>query len=222
MNMQNTICCEGCFYAGAINGYKPECKCRKIEEVTAAQAEKVTNSDDFWDQYAEDDEVSDFVATKDRSKSVRRRINRAMSNRRAVRLLPVLESNLAKVPGKPSAEATENISGKKCASVKRNAKRRYLMNITIPFPEFHGKKRYGRRLEHLTTLFTSWQHTATYVGNTEMKLACENAIATLDTAKACGGELSSLHREGNVLHVRVGFLDKISMLNFKEKTSSNN
>lgn len=229
MNMQNTNCCEGCFYAGVIDGYKPECKCRKITEVTVAQAEKVanTNSDDLWDQYAEENEVSVFVATKDRSKSVRRRINKSKANKRAVRLLPVVESNLAKVPVKPSAASAGNIAGKKCISLKRNAKRRYQSEVLIPFPKIQGKNHYGSNFEHITNFFNVWKDAATSKCDKdkfdhEMILACENAIATLDTAKACGGELSSLHREGNVLHVKVGFLDKISMLNFKMKTSSNN
>lgn len=232
MNMQNTNCCEGCFYAGVIDGYKPKCNCRKIAEVKAAQAEKVanTNSDDFWyqydeydlwSQYTEEYEVSDFVATKDRSKSVRRRINRAKANKKAVGILPIVEAKVNKIPVKGSTDDAYFIADKKCGTTKRAAKHRYQLNIAISFPDIPVKK-YGRRLWHMIDLFKTWQHTATYTGNTEMVIACKNAIATLDTAMECGGELSSLHREGNVLHVRVGFLDKISMLNFKKNTSSNN
>lgn len=214
MNMQIN-CCKGCFYVGTANGFKPECNCHKVAEAETRANDMV----DFWDQYFEDDTVSDFTDTKDRSKAVRRRINKAKANKKAVEILPIVEFKFNKVPCKPSAEITGNIARKKCASVKRSAKRRYQAEIVIPFPKIHGKKHYGRRLKHLTTLFTDWQHTATFCNNNEMALACENAITTLETAIACGGELVSLHREGNDMYVGVGFWDKVSMLNFNRKIS---
>ena len=86
MNMQIN-CCKGCFYVGTANGFKPECNCHKVAEAETRANDMV----DFWDQYFEDDTVSDFTDTKDRSKAVRRRINKAKANKKAVEILPIVQ-----------------------------------------------------------------------------------------------------------------------------------
>lgn len=224
MNMQNANCCNGCFYAGVVNGYKPDCNCMKAAEAKARDNKSANtdmlNSWNEWDQYIFDKE-SDFVSTKDRSKAVRRRINRAKARKNAVKVLPIVKSKANKIPAKRSTGDLHFIADKKCDTAKKVAKRRYQLNITISFPDI-PEKNYGGRLWHMINHFNSWQYTATRKGNNDMELACKNAISTLETAKSCGGELSSLHRDGNVLHVRIGFRDKISMLNFKQRTSLGN
>ncbi len=223
MNMQNANCCEGCFYAGVVNGYKPNCNCMEAAEIEV-QAEKSTSTDmvaswDHWDQYISYGEP-DFTDSKDRSIAVRRRINRAKARKRAVEVLPIVKSKAKKIPAKRSTNDLSSIADKKCDTAKRTAKHRYQLNISISFPDIPAKN-YGSRLWHMINFFNAWQKNAEFHGNNAMVLACKNAVTTLKTAINCGGELSSLHREGNILHVRVGFLDKISMLNFKTKISPN-
>lgn len=223
MNMQNANCCEGCFYAGVVNGYKPDCNCMEAAE-TKARDNKSANTDmveDYWDKWNQYifDEESDFTDTKDRSKAVRRRINKAKANKKAVRVLPIVNSKVAHVSTNDDDTEFE-IRNKKYNNISKTAKRRYRMTITIPFPLIH-KRYYRVSLSELITLFNNWKDAAAFDGNNTMVLACKNAISTLETAKNCGGELSALHRERNVLHAKVGFWDKTSMLDFKSKTSSN-
>ena len=221
MNMQNANCCAGCFYAGIVNGYKPDCNCMKAAEAKSRD-NKSTNTgmvEDYWDVWNEYIfcEESDFSESKDRSKTVRNRINKAKARKKAVALLPVVTSKANKAVGFEE----NHIQNKRLNNVAKTAKRRYRMAISIPFPTVSKSNNYGNTHEDLCTSFITWQNNAKKEKDYPMVLACKNAIANLETAILYGGELSSLHCEGSTLHLKVGFLDKNSMLNFKKKTSLN-
>lgn len=215
MNMQNVSYCEGCFYAGVQGGYRPECNCKKKEAIQELMNEEtgmrlVFESFDITTQ-----RVS--ISSKDRATSIQRRRNKAKKIRRNVKTLPIVNSKLDKLPTNAFDEEFVVVS-KKLDNVTGITKFRYRTTLILCFPEI-TEKHYGKHIHHLISLFRRWQSTAYADKNAKMAHACEDAITTLAMVSSYGGEASALHREGNALHITVGFMDKTSLSNFKRRFS---
>lgn len=222
MNMQNVSCCEGCFYAGVPNGYRPECSCETREII---EAESQIKEQDLCYNYTEET-LSSFSSVsqtgKDRATAIQRRANRAKAVKRTAKNLPIVESKLNKLPSNASGKDF-SIADKKVANVAGIAKPRYQAALILPFPEI-PKSRYGKcSIFRLIDRLKSWERDAESPDpekrNDKLALACKKAIKMLNTATLYDGELCSLHREGNDLHIKLGFLNKTSLSNFERKLS---
>lgn len=214
MNMQNVSCCEGCFYAGVPNGYRPECSCETREII---EAESQIKEQDLCYNYTE--ETLSFFSSvsqtgKDRVTAIQRRTNRAKAVKRTAKNLPIVESKLNKLPSNASSKDL-SIADKKVLNVAGIAKPRYQVALILPFPEI-PKSRYGKcSIFRLIDRLKSWKIDAA----PDLVLACDKAMTILITATIYDGELCSLHREGNDLHIKLGFLDKTSLSSFERKLS---
>lgn len=219
MNMQNVSYCEGCFYAGVRDGYQPECNCKRKEAIQEIMNEEAGMQPVFepFDTNTKRKDSLVSISSKDRATSIQRRRNKAKEIRRNINTLPIVNSKLDKLPADAFDEEFVVVS-RKLDNVTRITKFRYHTTLILCFPEI-TEKHYGKHIHHLISLFRRWQSTAYADKNAKMAHACEDAITTLAMVSSYDGEASSLHREGNALHVTVGFKDKTSLSNFKRRLS---
>lgn len=224
MSMQNVSCCEGCFYAGKVDGYRPECNCKYKETIDdtmeLASKESLMDAIPFVSDLTSSplcDETTMPASQVKKATSRQRRINKAKCVKRNARTLPIVLSKLDNLPSGASHEDFL-IADRKVVHVSKTVKFRYQMLLVFSFPEI-PEKQYGKTIYHLIDKLRCWQRDKDLNTDSNMVLACKNAVETLNTAITYGGELCSLHRKGNDMHITVGFLDKASLSNFKRKLS---
>lgn len=219
MNMQNVSCCEGCFYAGVPNGYRPECSC-EVKEIIETKSQIEDEEQDLYFDYTEKTLSSLF--DKDRETPLYRRANKAKSVNRAVKALSIVESKYARLPQKPTDQEV-SAATRKISNVAKIAKPRYQMSLLLSFPKIPETHYDSRSIFRLIARLESWKRNAESPDserkNDELALACKKAIKMLNTATLYDGVLCSLHREENDLHIKIGFLDKASLSNFERKLS---
>ena len=213
MTMQNVFSCEGCFFTGKKDGYRPECNC-KIKEEFEHEANELPSSFDCDSLYLEEAPSLE----KDRYTSFRRRVNRAKSVRKRTQVLPIVQAKSDRLPANASDEQISFLNHK-LSNTYESAKFRHQIKLSLSFPEIPGN-RYGRHNVHLISTFRRWERNANFKGNSSLATACRNAVEVLELVSRYDGETIALHREETILHVTVGFRDKYSLSNFKEKLAS--
>lgn len=222
--MKEMNLCNGCFYAGAADGFKPECNCQnriRYEEMEEKQ-EKVTA--DAWDTiYPMYDTFSETVKTGQQRQE--RRISRRKANKKANQMLPIVEAkyrNLSSYATKSEYNRLEN----KCRNAEKKATRNEQVTVTISFPTSIEKVQ-GRGISNLKKLFSAWADNPEKMAGSETKIApkiateieteCEKAMEMLETAKRYNGEVVALYKEQNKICMTMGFYTKKDLAEFKRK-----
>lgn len=205
--------CTGCFFAGVKDGYRPECNCKRKEEIIELEqeAKELTVSDDIDISFPEeDDDLAISFPTKDRSVANYRRRNKRRVAKNNLKILPIVCAKSNRLSAKAFDDEVSAIN-KKLSSAYGNAKFRHQTTLSLVFPEI-PKRTYGRHVHHIVSTFYSWMQ---YAETQALVDACKKAIEQLERAENYGGEVIALHREDDTLHVTVGFRDKVSLSNFK-------
>lgn len=219
-NMQNVNCCEGCFYNGVTDGYKPECcNCRKVAEYMKAKVDTDSMDDvlEHVDELLPDTEQHDTYQDDKKTRRMQRRIAAKKYAKKAPKTLAVVNAKYNRIPLTAISDAFDLV-GKKVFNAEKNAAYSHRAPIIkLEFPEIPKESSFGQSINTLIHRLSIWKNEDD--SSTEMKIACENAIKYLNTVSSYDSQVVGLHREDNVLYLTVGFRDKISLLDFLQKTA---
>ena len=202
--MNNSIYCVGCLFAGTSDGYEPECNCCLKKD--AAIIASVENNKEAVDKLLPDTKQCD-TTDQDNRKNLRRqrRIAAKKYARKAPERLAIVNAKLDRLPESASSDDL-NVAIKKCFNANKKAIHTYQTTISIEFAELPKNFSFGKNLWALICRISGWAESAD--------------IDTLKTAASNDGQLVGLHREDTTLQVKIGFLDKSSMLDFIRKTAA--
>lgn len=221
--MKEMNLCSGCFYAGAVDGFKPECNCQ--------------NRTRYEEEEDEQETITEGVASnvKTNQKRQKRRISKRKANKKANQMLPIVEAKCRKLPDYANKLEHDRLENK-CKNAEKKAKRNKQVTVTISFPTSIEKKVQGKGISKLESLFSDWADKPEKVAEraTEIesgvatKIApkvakeivkeCNNTIEMLETARMCNGEVVALYKEQNKIFMTMGFYTKKDLSNFKRKT----
>ncbi len=221
--------CTGCFFAGVKDGYRPECNCKRKEEIIELEQEAKGLSvyDDIDISFPEEE---DNFSIKDRSAANHRRRHKSKVAKKNLKTLSIVCAKSNRLSDKAFDEEVSAIN-KKLSSAYNSAKFRHQTTLSLVFPEI-PKRTYGRHVQHIISTFRSWiayteeECLRASVDDSRKKRlkdlanTCEKAIQQLEKVASYDGEVLGLHREENTLHVTVGFRDKVSLSNFKGRLAS--
>lgn len=212
--MQNVNCCEGCFYAGVTNGYKPECKCARAAKYKETEESVPT---ELIDELLPDTEQHDTYQDDKKTRRMQRRIAAKKYAKKAPKTLAVVTAKYNRIPTTALLDSFD-AAGKKVFHAEKNVAYSYRAPIIrLEFPEIPKKSSFGQSIYTLINRLSVWKNDDD--SSTEMKIACENAIKYLNTVSSYDSQMVGLHREDNVLYLTVGFREKISLLDFLQKTA---
>lgn len=215
--MQNVNCCEGCFYAGVTNGYKPECNCARAAKYKETEILVSMGLIDDIDDLLPDTKQHDTYQDDKKTRRMQRRIAAKKHARKAPKTLAVVNAKYNRIPQTANLDAFD-VAGKKIFNAEKNAAYIYRAPIIkLEFPEIPKESSFGKSIDTLINRLSAWKNKDD--SSTEMKIACENAIKYLNTVSSYDSQMVGLHREDNVLYLTVGFRDKISLLDFLQKTA---
>ncbi len=209
--------CTGCFFAGVKDGYRPECNCKRKEEIIELEQEAKGLSvyDDIDISFPEED---DNFSIKDRSAANHRRRHKSKVAKKNLKTLSIVCAKSNRLSDKVFDEEVSAIN-KKLSSAYNSAKFRHQTTLSLVFPEI-PERTYGRHVSHIVSTFKSWIAYAKKKNLKDLADTCEEAIQQLEKVASYDGEVLGLHREENTLHVTVGFRDKVSLSNFKGRLAS--
>ncbi len=212
--MKEMNLCNGCFYAGTENGFKPECNCKcreKYEEVEKQQEGTRTK-------------CSNAVKT-DSQRRLERRINRKKSNKRASNAIVFANAKCKRLMDTANNSIAKR-QEKRYKNTVKKAKRNKQVTVAISLPVSIARVK-GRCIYKLETLFSNWKEnpeTAVVEGTKlppkmvkKMKAECKEALNMLEVARSFNGEVVSLHKKENEIHMTMGFYTKKDLSNFKRK-----
>lgn len=215
--MQNVNCCEGCFYAGVTNGYKPECNCARATKYKETEKSVPTELIDDIDELLPDTNQHDTYQDDKKTRRMQRRIAAKKYAKNAPKTLAVVNAKYNRIPSTALLDSFD-AAGKKIFNAEKNAAHIYRAPIIkLEFPEIPKETLFGNSIYSLLYRLSDWKTKDD--STTEMKIACETAIDYLNTASRYDAQVVGLHREGNILHLTLGFREKISMLDFLQKTA---
>jgi len=204
--MKEMNLCNGCFYAGVADGFRPECNCRARYEEIEEQEETMA--------------VGEFLKTaktdyQRHSERLERRISRKRANKKASTAVMAVEAKYQKLSGNATNSEEERL-GKKCKNAVKKAKRNKQATVIITFPTSIEKisiRRFpGQCIEKLERFFSD------VACNPEIATECEEAIEILKIAKLYDGDVVAVHKEKNEICMTIGFYNKEDLSNFKRKT----
>lgn len=206
--------CVGCYFNGTVDGYMPECTncCAKIAALTETNKNEMCADELFADDANAD--ISQPVVAKNVRRN-QRRIAAKKFNRKAPQTLAIVTAKSNRTQGVDEKE----IARSKFTNVSKNATFAYKTSVSLEFPEISvSQRRFPYLKNHdLISQLKSWKEADN--ASNEMKTACNTAINVLDKAEKCGGAIVGLHRSKNTLHLTIGFREKISLLDFRQKTA---
>lgn len=214
--MENlNYCCAGCAFAGAVDGYEPECNCAKKEAILAS----IANNDgveacieyvDYVDELlpsTPDTVDQPNVRQMQKSRRMRRRIDAKNSARRTPESLAIATARFNRLPVDADSASFE-VANKRCFNAAKKAVYAYKTSVSIRVLELPNKIKFGSSLDTLINVVSLW--------------GSESDVSILRTALAYNGQLVGLHRESkgdnSVLQVKIGFRDKASKLDFIRRT----
>lgn len=219
--MQNVNCCEGCFYAGVTNGYKPECNCARAARYKETEKSVPTELIDNIDELLPDTNQHDTYQYDRKARQMPRRMQHRIAAKKhakkAPKTLAVVNAKYNRIPTTATLDAFD-AAGKKIFNAEKNAAYIYRAPIIkLEFPKIPKESSFGKSIDTLINRLSTWKNKDD--SSTEMKIACENAIKYLNTVSSYDSKVVGLHREANVLYLTVGFREKISLLDFLQKTA---
>lgn len=223
MNMNNSNYCVGCRFAGTVDGYEPECNCCKKKDTTIIASiennEAAVNMFDHVDELLPDTKQCDTThQDKRKARRMQRRIAAKKYARKAPERLAITNAKLNRLPVSASFDDL-NVADKKCFNADKKAVHSYQTSIALVFPKIPEGSSFGGNISALSLTIYKWKDAKDV--SPEMKTACDDALSILKTvASDYDGQIVGLHREGNVLQIKIGFRDKVSMLDFIRKTAS--
>lgn len=216
--------CVGCHFAGTVDGYEPECNCCKKDAAIIASIE---NNEAAAYMLAHVDELlhdtNQYDTTHLNNKKARRMQRRIAAKkyaRKAPKRLTIVNAKLDRLPANATSDDLDVVI-KKCFNADKKAFYAYQTVISIELTELPKNFRFGRSL-------------ASLIYNISDR-AESTDINILETAASNDGQLVGLHCERcerdddgkkrndddvDVLHVKIGFRDKVSMLDFIRKTAA--
>lgn len=208
--MINSNYCVGCCFAGTVDGYEPECNCccKKDAAIIASieNNEVAVNMFDHVDELLPDTKQCDTThQDKKKARRMQRRIAAKKYARKAPERLAITNAKLDRLPVSASSDDFA-VANKKCFNAEKKAICAYQTTIFIEFAELPKNFKFAKSLYSLIFRISS--------------LAEPSDIEVLQTAISNDGQLVGLHREGNVLQIKIGFRDKVSMSDFIHKTAS--
>lgn len=233
MKIMNNYC-VGCYFAGTVDGYQPECNCCKKDAAIIASIENNEVSVDMLDYV---DELSSgtkqYDTTHQNNKKARRMQRRIAAKKYAKTVhknFAIATSKLKRLSANASSDDFD-AAFKKLFNTDKKDVHSYQTSIDLAFPEIPEKSSFGPNMDTLYIAISKWKDAKDV--SRDMKLACDNAIRILEAAFRYDGQLVGLHCERcerdddskkrhdddvDVLHVKIGFSDKVSLLNFISKT----
>ena len=196
--MREMNLCNGCFYAGVADGFKPECDC--------VARSKYEADNETWRQEAED--VYRGNGKTPYQRHIERRKNRAKANQKAREAYLFAESKINKLSAYATNEEFWRLE-KKCRNMDKKAKRNEQVTILLSLPtKIEIKKTKGGSISKIKRWMESTPTIAT---------ECKEAIKTLELAKSSGGEVVASFRDKAELYVTIGFYSKKELNSFKRK-----
>lgn len=212
--MKEMNLCNGCFYAGTTDGFKPECVCKAQSEYVEAREEAIEeqlfHQSKYIEVQEEDKEKNVFYKPKTSyQRHIERRRNRRKANTKAIEARVKVEGKYKKLPANAKWEDILRID-KKCKKVEKKAKRNKQITITLFIPETIGKMKDGSGGS--IAKLKSWMKRTPAIAT-----ECQEAIKTLELAKNCDGEIVAAFRREQELHLTIGFYSKKALSNFKRK-----
>ena len=216
--------CVGCSLTGTPEEF-PECN-RCIGKEALAEKTAV--------DYAEyvDELKHDTRQDAKKARRMQRRIAAKKHAKKAPKSLAIVNAKLNRLPSSVSSADLE-FAIKKCYNADKTAVYSYHTSIALAFPEIPKGTSWGRGKGKLYYIVSEWKNNKK--ASAEMKVACSDAIRILDTVFDCHGELVGLHCERcdrdddgkkrnvadvDVLQIKIGFSDKVSLSEFIRKTAA--
>lgn len=218
--MNNSNYCVGCLFNGTVDGNESECcNCHKKDAAIIASIEKnkaAVKMLDYVDNLLPDTKQYDTIRQdKKKARRMQRRIADKKYSKKAPKNLAITTAKLNRLSVGSSSDDFE-VANKKCFNAAKKAVYSYHTSIALAFPEIPKGSSFGSNMDTLYLTISKWKNAKDV--SPEMETACDDALRILKMANSdYDVNLVGLHREGNILHLTIGFHDKISMLDFIHK-----
>lgn len=210
---KNLNSCTGCSFAGFVGGYEPECNCSKKAAIMAENSEVTA---DMVDDLLPGTEELYHTHQDAKNCRMHRRIAAKKHNRKAPKALTIVKAKYNRLSESASSDDIE-VATKKRSNATKKAVSRYEISISLGFPKIPKGTSFGCSINALASTISRWKNNnASY----EMEIACNNASSILEVASRYNGQLVGLHRECDVLQIKIGFLNEVSKSNFILKTTA--
>lgn len=222
--MINSNYCVGCRFAGTVGGYEPECNCCKKDAAIIASIESNEAAVDMLEYVDELLPDTKQCNTTRQNKRKARRMQRRIAAKKYARKVPerltIVNAKLDRLPANASSDDLD-VAIKKCFNADKKAIYGYQTVISIELAELPKNFKFGQGLEALILRISNLDASAD--------------INILETAMSNDGQLVGLHCERcerdddgkkrnddavDVLHVKIGFRDKVSLLDFIRRTAA--
>lgn len=233
--MMNSNYCVGCFFAGTPDGYMPECNCCRKDNAIIGSVENNEAAVDmleYVDELLPNTKQYDTRQDAKKARRMQRRIAAKKYAKKAPKSLAIVNAKLNRLPFSASCTDFE-VATKKCHNADKTSVYSYQTSITLAFPEIPIGTSWGHGKGKLIYIISGWKYNKK--ASAEMKVACSDALRILETVFDYHGELVGLHCERcdrdddgkkinaadvDVLQIKIGFSDKVSLAEFIRKTAA--